>query len=101
MFPGEPLELIVSSPLTRCLQTSTLGFLAGDMYTDGITEPKFFATELVREAFGMHYPDKRRDKSLLQVRSNSLASSKPASPPEHDLTPQYRNIGHTLHFPIK
>lgn len=64
--PGEPLELIVSSPLTRCLQTATLGFLVGDSYTEDLPEPKFHCTEMVREAYGMHYPDKRRNKSLLE-----------------------------------
>lgn len=62
------VELVVTSPLTRCIQTSMLGFLPGDSYTiDGRREPKFYCTELVREAFGMHYPDKRRQKSILKV----------------------------------
>lgn len=66
---GEEVELIITSPLTRCIQTSMLAFLPGDSYTSshGRLEPSFFCTEYVREAFGMHYPDKRRQKSLLQV----------------------------------
>jgi hypothetical protein len=67
---GEEIDLIITSPLTRCIQTTMLGFLPGDMYTDNHSregEPKIYCTELVREAFGMHYPDKRREKSLLQV----------------------------------
>lgn len=73
---GEEIELIVTSPLTRCIQTTMLGFLPGDMYADNNSresEPQIYCTELVREAFGMHYPDKRREKSLLQVsRCDSL-----------------------------
>jgi hypothetical protein len=61
------LELIVTSPLTRCLQTATLAFLPGDQYTQSSLLP-FICKENVREAFGMHYPDRRRDKSVLQVR---------------------------------
>lgn len=67
---GEEIELIVTSPLTRCLQTTMLGFLPGDAYTDKNSrtgEPHIYCTELVREAFGMHYPDQRRNKSFLQV----------------------------------
>lgn len=65
---GEDLELVITSPLTRCLQTSTLAMLPGDFYTsNGQKEPKFLCTEAVREAYGMHYPDKRREKSLLVV----------------------------------
>ena len=64
---GETPELIIMSPLTRCLQTSVLAFLPGSGYTcDRGVEPKFYCTELVREAFGMHHPDKRRDRSTLQ-----------------------------------
>jgi broad specificity phosphatase PhoE len=66
----EQLELVICSPLTRCIQTSMLAFLPGD-YTfndDRVKEPNLFCTEMVREAYGMHYPDKRRDKLVLQVR---------------------------------
>ena len=53
---GEEIELIVTSPLTHCMQTAICGFLPGDCYTsNGRQEPKFFCTEYVREAFGMHY----------------------------------------------
>jgi hypothetical protein len=67
---GEEIELIVTSPLTRCIQTTMLGFLPGDAYTNKESrqgEPNIYCTELVREAFGQHYPDKRRGKSVLQV----------------------------------
>ena len=67
---GEKIEIVVTSPLTRCIQTTMLAFLPGDVYTNSdarIGEPKILCSELVREAFGMHYPDKRRSKSLLEV----------------------------------
>jgi broad specificity phosphatase PhoE len=65
---GDTPELVITSPLTRCIQTASLIFLPGDGYTSDRrrTEPRIFCTELVREAFGMHYPDKRREKSILQ-----------------------------------
>jgi broad specificity phosphatase PhoE len=70
--PGENVELVVTSPLSRCIQTATLAFLPGDGYTsDQGTEPSFLCTELCREAFGMHYPDKRRETSLLRVRKTN------------------------------
>jgi hypothetical protein len=65
----EQVELVITSPLTRCIQTSMLAFLPGDCYTENEErqEPNFYCTELVREAFGMHYPDRRRSKALLEV----------------------------------
>ena len=74
---GTEIELIVTSPLTRCIQTTMLAFLPGDTYTNITSktgEPKIYCTELVREAFGQHYPDKRRDKSVLQVSHLSIPS---------------------------
>eukprot|EP00533_Pseudo-nitzschia_delicatissima_P012069 CAMPEP_0197273638 /NCGR_PEP_ID=MMETSP1432-20130617/11546_1 /TAXON_ID=44447 /ORGANISM="Pseudo-nitzschia delicatissima, Strain UNC1205" /LENGTH=233 /DNA_ID=CAMNT_0042739325 /DNA_START=90 /DNA_END=791 /DNA_ORIENTATION=+ len=63
---GNDVELVVTSPLTRCIQTSTLLFFPGDRYTSsGSTEPTFFCTELCREATGMHYSDKRSQRSLI------------------------------------
>ena len=64
---GERVELVITSPLTRCLQTATLAFLPGLYYTNGWNEPSFYCTEIVREAYGKHFPDRRRNKSLLQV----------------------------------
>lgn len=62
---GETIELIVCSPLTRCLQTALVAFLPGGEYQ----EPRrIMAIESVREAYGMHYPDRRRSISLLKVR---------------------------------
>lgn len=60
---------MISSPLTRCIQTSMLAFQPGDCYAsnnDLSKEPRRICTELVREAYGIHYPDKRRNKSILQ-----------------------------------
>jgi bisphosphoglycerate-dependent phosphoglycerate mutase len=64
---GKQIELVVTSPLTRCIQTASLAFLRGDCYTDGRQEPAFFCSELIREAYGMHYPDRRRNKHFLEV----------------------------------
>jgi hypothetical protein len=72
---GERIELVVTSPLTRCIQTASLAFLRGDCYTDGRQEPLFFCSELIREAYGMHYPDRRRNKSFLEV--SIISSSGP------------------------
>jgi hypothetical protein len=84
------IDLFVTSPLTRCIQTMTIAFLPGDDYTDDddddyatvntdsvITTPQqkqlkslipIICHEDVREAFGTNYPDKRRSKSILKVR---------------------------------
>lgn len=59
------LQLIVTSPLTRCIQTAVLAFLPGDEYYPHAPPPLHCKQE-VREAFGMLYPDKRRPKSQLQ-----------------------------------
>jgi len=63
--PGEPIEMVITSPLTRCIQTSVLAFLPGEHYNHHVP---FVCREEVREAFGAHYPDQRRQKSLLMVR---------------------------------
>jgi broad specificity phosphatase PhoE len=69
---GESIELVVTSSLTRCIQTATLALLRGEFYTQDTREPEFFCTDLIREAFGKHYPDKRRSKSLLASQWPSL-----------------------------
>eukprot|EP00980_Cylindrotheca_fusiformis_P009748 scaffold2149_cov187-Cylindrotheca_fusiformis.AAC.26 len=46
-----------------------IAFLPGNCYAsneENKKEPPIVCNELVREAFGMHYPDKRREKSVLQ-----------------------------------
>jgi hypothetical protein len=82
------LELVVASPLTRCLQTATLAFLPplmdyndNDANDNGCAAPSLpprsaiamVCKEEVREAFGIQYPDRRRCKSVLQVRDGSCA----------------------------
>ena len=62
------VQLVVTSPLTRCLQTAALMFLPGDEYTSSRPEPTIVSMDHVREAFGQHYPDRRRTKSELMVR---------------------------------
>lgn len=64
---GEQVELVVTSPLTRCLQSTALAFLPGDNYAEEKIEPTFACMDLVREAYGMSYPDRRRRKDLLTV----------------------------------
>jgi len=64
---GEEIDLVVTSPLTRCIQTTMMGFLPGTKYAEGRREPKMVCSELAREAYGVHYPDRRRDLSLLKM----------------------------------
>lgn len=58
------IDLIVTSPLTRCLQTATIAFLPPVLgrYDDDVARE---CHEGVREACGIHYPDKRRARSVL------------------------------------
>lgn len=82
---NEQIELIVTSPLTRCIQTAMLAFLPGDQYLYASSSsttptnstasncdiasrplPIIICKEDIREAFGKHYPDRRREKSVLQ-----------------------------------
>lgn len=60
------IELIVTSPLTRCIQTTVIAF--GPSSNSNLELP-IMCKEVVREAFGKHYPDKRREKSVLMVSS--------------------------------
>lgn len=75
---GRPdVDLVISSPLRRCLQTASLAF-PNQQRTGGAAvptvpsgeptnplerRPRMLVNELVREAFGSHYPDKRRNRS--------------------------------------
>ena len=75
----QAIELVVCSPLTRCLQTASLIFPSyfqssantadsrqpsptkvGDCMYILSRDCRVFCHEDVREAFGMHYPDRRR-----------------------------------------
>ena len=62
---GEVPQLVVTSPLTRCLQTAVLALGIPDGYEEDVLP--IVCVEHVREAHGVHYPDQRRSKSLLQV----------------------------------
>jgi Histidine phosphatase superfamily (branch 1) len=62
---GEMPQLVVTSPLTRCLQTAVLAMGIPDGYEEDVVP--VVCVEHVREAHGVHYPDQRRSKSLLQV----------------------------------
>ena len=68
------IELVVSSPLTRCLQTATLAFLPGDRYSNGVKEPRITCVENIREAYGMHYPDQRRKQIVLNGKYSRLST---------------------------
>lgn len=70
---NKTIELVVSSPLTRCLQTATHIFPSYYFRSDGISSKVSSLSPFllnksctvcchgdVREAYGMHYPDKRR-----------------------------------------
>lgn len=62
---GKHIEMVVTSPLTRCIQTATIAFLPGDYAQPTAV---IVCKEDVREAYGIHYPDRRREKSVLQVK---------------------------------
>jgi broad specificity phosphatase PhoE len=64
---GEYIELVITSPLTRCLQTTALAFEAGEYYTKGLPEPQIACMDVLREAYGMSYPDRRRSLEFLKV----------------------------------
>jgi hypothetical protein len=72
------VDIILTSPLTRCLQTTIHAFLPGDDYychhhhrrgDHGGGWIPIACLENLREACGKHYPDKRREKSVLMVSS--------------------------------
>lgn len=56
----QPIELIVCSPLTRCLET------AARIFPNNISPVCCHGD--VREAYGMHYPDRRSPLSRLKVK---------------------------------
>lgn len=72
----QPIELVVCSPLTRCLQTASLIFPShfeqstpAMMHnsTDYVLDRscRVCCHGDVREAYGMHYPDKRRWEDIV------------------------------------
>lgn len=68
-FSTKQPELLITSPLTRCIQTTTVAFVRGNDYDR--PPPPIVCVEDVREAYGIYYPDKRREKSKLQVRKDT------------------------------
>lgn len=62
---SDKIGLVLTSPLTRCFQ-STWAVLG---LTDEATtsETTIVCLEDLREAYGLHFPDKRREKSVLMV----------------------------------
>ena len=67
------IDLILCSPLTRTLQTTSLAFLP-DEYSE--SSPRILCVENLREAFGIHYPDKRRERSVLVVSEQFIGATK-------------------------
>ena len=63
------VDLVVSSPLQRCLQTASLAFPPSNSAngvepsTPGLRQPRIVVNEMAREACGMHYPDRRAKRS--------------------------------------
>ena len=69
------IELVLISPLTRCLQTAQLifdYFVPPSLSSSSMPPPPMVCLQDVREAYGMHYPDKRRDKSMLRTQFPSV-----------------------------
>ena len=62
-----PVELIISSPLTRCLQTAQLAFGIGARHGENhpCNGPPLITHECLREVHGIHQTDKRRTVSDL------------------------------------
>lgn len=56
------IDLIVVSPLTRCIQTALIIFPPNNSNRN----TRIICKEELREAFGVYYPDKRRSISELQ-----------------------------------
>lgn len=99
---SDTIELVVCSPLSRCIQTA--GYVFRDHFRQSAKDVsngsqhhggsmnttmmeyekkhhfiqnnncKVFCHEGTREAFGMHYPDKRRCVYLISARMNTLKS---------------------------
>lgn len=71
----QPIDLVVCSPLTRCVQTASLIFPNfRSIYCHGDT----------REAFGMHYPDRRSPLSQIKAKFPHLTYHHPSLSSEDD-----------------
>lgn len=72
----QPIDLVVCSPLTRCIQTASLIF------------PNFrsiYCHGDIREAFGMHYPDRRSPLSQIRAKFPHLTYHHPSLSSEDDI----------------
>jgi Histidine phosphatase superfamily (branch 1) len=69
---GGRIGYVVVSPLSRCIETAVLAFFPGTTsgsYNENGNRPiRFVCHEDVRETIGVHYPNRRRKKSTLEVR---------------------------------
>lgn len=68
----QSIDLVVVSPLSRCIETAVTGFYPGS-YQQQADPPRFVCHEDVREAFGIHYADRRREKSILEVSFDEIS----------------------------
>jgi broad specificity phosphatase PhoE len=59
------VDLALTSPLTRCFQSTFAILKMSREATE--CETKIVCCEDLREAYGLHYPDRRRSKSHLMV----------------------------------
>uniref|UniRef100_A0A7S2LD04 Phosphoglycerate mutase-like protein n=1 Tax=Leptocylindrus danicus TaxID=163516 RepID=A0A7S2LD04_9STRA len=76
-----PVDLIVVSPLTRCLQTADCFARAGNFYKCPLPSTAV-CHEGLREIFGIHQADRRRAKSELQAKWKNVVFDDNMS--EHD-----------------
>ena len=60
-------ELVVVSPLTRAIQTATIGFANHSSPGGDIRAPPFIACSLARERIWIHTCDKRRERTELEA----------------------------------
>lgn len=67
------VDLVISSPLRRCLQTASLAFPPenssnrAEPSDPSLRRPRIAVNELAREAYGMHYPDQRGKRSNISA----------------------------------
>mmetsp|Transcript_35140 Transcript_35140/g.76933 ORF Transcript_35140/g.76933 Transcript_35140/m.76933 type:complete len:271 (-) Transcript_35140:61-873(-) len=65
------VDLVVSSPLRRCLQTSSIVFppinspKRVEPSDPSLRRPRILVNEMAREAYGVHYPDRRGKRSSI------------------------------------
>jgi len=72
-LPGDRYTTTADSASTTTTSTTITdneSIINDDDNNNNNKEPLFFCTELCREAFGINYPSKRRQQSLLMVRNN-------------------------------